>query len=456
MRASPPPQVADGKRSRSSPTREEELKPSCLSLATALPLSVWQDHLAPFLRRSEAARLRGVCKALRGVVHECPVDVGVVRARDLRLALTCCPAAQSVNVAPNPRQPLLEPTEESELVELLRQHGGTLTRVTAEWEGAERVLSSAVRAGALPNLNSFTLRLSDPEQLELLSDGRFRLMEEMHLVMSGLRGREEPLAALEHLRHLPHLRSLSLIGPWKPWGGEVAVPAFIPPSLKTLRVSSCESLMRDLPFILQTCGASLEMIELESPYQLSAEGGAAFARVLHTCSSTLKVVHFAKTPYTGRDFRPACRSELALGLVSCCDGLERLVVPWGVFSRLPPTCPTFTRLTHLCVDGEDGPVDLTSPVWELVAGGLLPALAELRLEGHQGLSWGRGGAGAEGGCRLARALEGVAGTLRRLTIRHYRDRRDPPIETCYEVGLALGKLRRLKSLSLSLFEDGRA
>jgi hypothetical protein len=47
-------QVAGGKRAR------DEGEPPRLSLATALPLSVWQDHLTPRLSRVEAARLR-VC-----------------------------------------------------------------------------------------------------------------------------------------------------------------------------------------------------------------------------------------------------------------------------------------------------------------------------------------------------------------------------------------------------------
>jgi hypothetical protein len=90
-------------------------------------------------------------------------------------------------------------------------------------------------------------------------------------------------------------------------------------------------------------------------------------------------------------------------------------------------------------------------VWDLVASGLLPALADLHLEGSGGLSWG-----SEGECRLARALEAVAGTLRRLTLRTGAYPKRPPVAACRELGFALGKMRRLTYLSLFLFEGGRS
>jgi hypothetical protein len=83
-------QVAGGKRARDAG------EPRRLSLVTALPLSVWQDHLVPMLSSKEANLLRGVCKALRGVMDECPVELGDVRAEKLKAALTCFPAAQSL------------------------------------------------------------------------------------------------------------------------------------------------------------------------------------------------------------------------------------------------------------------------------------------------------------------------------------------------------------------------
>jgi hypothetical protein len=43
-----------------------------LSLATALPLTVWHEHIRPMLSVSEAARLRGSCKALKAMVMGWP------------------------------------------------------------------------------------------------------------------------------------------------------------------------------------------------------------------------------------------------------------------------------------------------------------------------------------------------------------------------------------------------
>jgi hypothetical protein len=143
-----------------------------------------------------------------------------------------------------------------------------------------------------------------------------------------------------------------------------------------------------------------------------------------------------------------------LGLVSCCEGLERLHVPWGVFRSLPPTCPTFKRLTHLdLADGHrGGTVDVTSPVWDRVASGLLPALVHLSFIVRQGPAWNPAG---DGGCQLAHALEGLAGMLTHLTLHFVRNQREPPVAVCQRLGAAIGKLGRLRFLSLHLSQDGR-
>jgi hypothetical protein len=48
-----------------------------LSLVTALPRSVWQEHLMPLLIAREAARLREVCKALKVLVREWPMRLEI-------------------------------------------------------------------------------------------------------------------------------------------------------------------------------------------------------------------------------------------------------------------------------------------------------------------------------------------------------------------------------------------
>jgi hypothetical protein len=276
-------------------------------------------------------------------------------------------------------------------------------------------------------------------------------IEELSCGLLPERHAEEPLAGLEHLHRLPQLRVLYITFSSEDHLPPAVVPSFIPPSLKKLaleikQVLWFEPLLRDVPFMLQTSGASLGYIELELPFCCSAADGAALARILHTCSSTLKNIEITTKPCI---LDPAFASEVALGLVSCCEGLEFLRVPRRVFESLPPICPIFKRLAHLKLIDYERPVDLTSWVWDRVASGLLPALTAFRLEGLQGLSWG-----SEGGCRrLVRAFEGVADTLVHLIIGGvYRSRMPvPSAEACHEMGLAIGKLRRLKYLAMALF-----
>jgi hypothetical protein len=150
-RPSPSAQVAGDKRSHASVATEDEQEQARLSLATALQLSVWQDHLVPVLKLVEAARLKVVCKTLAGVINECPVELrGIESLSNLQAA--CFPAAPSVRMYF--RHPGLEASDKSRVVDVLRGHGGPLKHVEASG------LLSAVRAGALPNLTSFSLSLS--------------------------------------------------------------------------------------------------------------------------------------------------------------------------------------------------------------------------------------------------------------------------------------------------------
>jgi hypothetical protein len=143
-------------------------------------------------------------------------------------------------------------------------------------------------------------------------------------------------------------------------------------------------------------------------------------------------------------------------LVSCFDTLEVLHCPWAVFGLLPATGPSFPRLTELRVGSEHEPVEFPTKIWDMVASGRLPALATL----STAVLWGKWGGGEGAGGRLARAFEAVAGTLRRLTLSGASEggdgdqRHGLPGGASYELGGAIGKLRRLRFLGLHLATDG--
>jgi hypothetical protein len=437
-------------------------EPPRLSLALALPLRVWQAHLTPWLSVVEAARLRGVCKALRGVVGQCPVELNKVRGDQLKAALTCFPAAQSLKIMIDRR---IRAAEEWEAVGLLRMHGGTLKRVVAKGEGARRLLDAAVRAGALPKLNYFHLHLSNLEHRQWLWNGRLRLVEQMTVVVRTWDD-EKAFAALEQLRRLPKLQAIEVALPKDPL--LATLPPFIPPSLKVLILTSLPAvpagaLLRDLPSMLQASGAGLQGLTIMLTRGDSIESGAALARVLQACSPTLKRLRISAGK-TARRLDPAFASQVALGLLSCCERLERLHLPWTVFNSLRPNCPTFKRLTHLELMDDHGSrggwVDFTSPVWDRVARGLLPALVDLDVRIVQAVWYGVGKGLRKGkrrdGHRLARALEGVAGTLRRLTLKSGILHEHLPAAVCHRLGVAIGKVQRLTYLSLDVPMDGRS
>jgi hypothetical protein len=398
---------------------------------------VWHEHLRPLLSVREVTRLRIVCKSLKLLGRGWPMRLGWVRGEDLEAALTCFPAAEGFTMYYD--EPL-DPAEESRVVELLRAHGGTLKRVEAFNEVGERLLLSAVRAGALPNLTSIYLSLDSPDSREVLSGGILRFLEDVEVRIDD----GEQVAVLEPLRLLPHLRCLSLECP----DGVAAFPPFIPPSLKALIIeikpsATPGSLPRELPSMLQASGACLELFEVRSPYvELTAQCGVAVARVLHRCSSTLKTVKLLHL---------AGGRELVPGLIRCCATLEVLHCRWDVFSALPATCPTFPRLTELHLEVHHGAVDLASRAWGVMAEGRLPALATLTVKDFRRLPGGEGWVGG----RLARALEAVGATLRRLTLIACGHGKDTPAGAAYELGAAMGKLRRLRYLHLDLLCDGQ-
>jgi hypothetical protein len=405
---------------------------------------VWREHLRPWLSVESAAGLRGACKALKGLVREWPVRLRMMEVGDLEPALTCFPTAGSLNLG---FQKPLEAAEESRMVEVLRGHGGTLKRVEAKERsgrrllppavGGQRLLSSAVRAGALPDLTHFHFSLGDRVHREILSGGMLPHLEEVEVNVDYGAGAEQ-LALLEPLRHLTRLRRLELRCCVTQ---EAAFPPFIPPSLKTLGLTIgpqplLESLLRDLPSMLQASGARLEVFGLLLTTELREAAG--LAQVLRLCSSTLKTLKLEELMI--RKQSPPFLHASMVGLMSCCATLEVLHCPWEVFSALPAACPTFPRLTELRLVGMmdvDDDVVWASPAWEIMASGRLPALASAYIRIRRDLLLGRvaDGEGArERVPQVARAFEAVAGTLRRLSLTTYADYTSPTNEACYELG----------------------
>jgi hypothetical protein len=397
-----------------------------------------------------------------------------VASEHLEAALTCFPATERLEFAIN--EPLA-PAEESRLVELLRRHGGTLKRVEmCDEHGFRRSFSFAVRAGALPNLTSISLSLGNSIDREILSGGMLPLLEEVYVTIKP--DDERQMAMLGQLRSHPRLQWLELqwfdsedfadsddseeadLPPFIP--PSLTFPPFIPPSLKTLSLriggtaAALEWVFRQLPSMLQASGANLEEIWSSLEDEPPAGCGAALAQVFRTCSSTLKTVRLMRSG--DMVFGGACASVVAAGLTSCCATLEALHCPLAVFSALPATGPAFPRLTELfLLGGENDDVNVAPPTWGAMTNGRLPALSELLVGTCQGFLLGgrlEGEGGGLGGHRVARALEAVAGTLTKLTLMAVGGE-DAPAGACYELGAAIGKLRRLRYLHLDFISDGR-
>jgi hypothetical protein len=364
----------------------------------------------------------------------------------------------------------LPPGEGERVVDLFRARGGTLKVLRGEGAYADALILFAVGTGALPKLSYFRLQLQSPVHRRSLLHGRLGALEEVDIYAEAW-GDPEQNAALERLRHLPHLRSIRLHCRTFPEAA-LPLPAFIPPSLKSLEIDvpdvhDRERLLADLPAILQVpsrrmdtdihpmltdpyvlqqaSGARLERLRVTPMDALFVSGGAALARVLTIAAPTLKEVFLE----TGCPSERATL-EIASGLARWSESLERASVVWSVFSRLPPDCARFTRLTELSLGG--GHVTRgASRVCEIMASGRLPALARLTMPCP--LSTPMTGPG-EGG--LVRAFGGIAGTLTHLTIAGDGTVTFPEA-ACYELGAAIAQLRCLRHLCFSrVFVDGHA
>jgi hypothetical protein len=438
---------------------------------------VWGDHLLPLLTSREAARLGSTCKALRGMVREHHRgDLGRVKAVTLQAALTTFPRARTLE---------LYGSDESggALVQWLREgrRGRYLERMTTNDsdDPVTAVVHEALRQGALPLLKRVDVTLEFPAERALLTEGHVAAMHELHLTIDCVEDRLDvypQLAALGLVRQLPALTRLEL--EVQGYGDDpVQWPPFIPPPLKSLcieiwsvAIPSTESLMRALPGMLEAGEARLERLEVYLPEDFPefGDGLVHLAQALRCCSPTLNnlligtcVPEAAHDPDRAQD-RPEPTEWLRvqwadlLAGVSSCRELHELVLSHNTVEPLFPPGTAFGRLTHLEIsdrEREHPPDAGVMGLWELMASGGLPALAKLRVEFE-----GRWGGVEEVRSRVAPALEAMAGTLIQLCLEKADFSvkwRSDEVDVGYELGVAVGKLRRLKDLQFDLFKDGR-
>jgi hypothetical protein len=437
---------------------------------------LWEEHLLPLLTCKDAARLACTCKALRGVVREQFKDLGVIKVDKLQAALTTFPRARGVTLDRPVRD--LDDTEVEALVEWLQEggRGRGLERMTIKrnTDGhGNHLAHKALREGALPSLRSLDAHLLYPTHRALLTEGLVEGMHELQLKFStGTPDRFGPmLAALGVVRQLPALARLGLqltthtrrdfAVPW---------PSFIPPSLKALRiVINCASrecgILRALASMLETSGARLDRLEVALPptFDATGDGLIHLAQALRCCSPTLRGFHlngFIAPRFDAPDRADQMErlrvqwTDVMAG-VSACRELQVLVLPYIEVEPLFPPGTAFRRLTHLAMwdhEREHPPDAGVMGLWEMVASGGLPTLAKLKATFHP--PWG----GIEKvRSRVAPALEAVAGTLTHLQLGKV-DRGgwlNEEVDVVFELGVAVGKLRRLKDLALDLSQDGQ-
>jgi hypothetical protein len=338
----------------------------------------------------------------------------------------------------------------------------------------------ALQQGALLSLKVTHADLGLLFHRESLTKGLLGAICELHVDIQG--ADDAQLAALGLVRQLPALTKLEVRVCGKGQGGHpvlkvpVPWPPFIPPSLKVLCIDEHKkgflrhSPLRALPGMLEASGVRLERLEATIPWDFEAVGDTLgyLAQALRCCSPTLRgfvlsieskretfvlrVKNVAPAPFVER-----LRVQWAdlLHAVSACRELQVLVLPrCSVECSFPPGT-AFSRLTELEVPdhGRERPPDAGAiRLWELMASGGLPALAKLSV----GLG-GRWGGVEEVRTRVAPAFEAVAGTLTHLYLdkSHGCKFQGDEVGVAYELGAAMGKLRRLKDLGLDLSSDGR-
>jgi hypothetical protein len=291
---------------------------------------------------------------------------------------------------------------------------------------------------------------------------------------------DSQLAALGLVRQLPALTKLELHVSLRAEGVVVVEwPPFTPPSLKALHVKMydglSESLLRALPDVLQASGARIDRLEIWNPseYAELGDGLVHVAEALRFCSPTLKTflqtesgaplsVYEKAVDYEEQMERLRVEWEGVLAALSTCRQLEVLSLQPVEIKPLFQPGTAFPCLTHLEISdyGREQPPDAgMMGLWELIASGGLPALAKLSV-----IFKGRWGGVEEVKTRVAPALQAVAGTLTHLCLTHLWSSRKAgeerwfshEVDTGFEFGVAVGKLRRLEDLGLSLLgHDGR-
>jgi hypothetical protein len=446
-----------------------------------IPTAVWEDHLLPRLWPLDAARLACTCKALRGVVREHFVgDLGSIDLpMKLQAALTSFPRARSLSPYENRKGKW--GAAQTALVKWLHEGGRgryitTMSTTPCQWDDdVNDVVHAALRGGALPSLKDVAAALEDKTQRAVIRDGLCETMHELRLRLNYTDDLEPQLAALGLVRQLPALTTLEL-NTDDDDDDPVQWPPFIPPSLKTLLLNDdylpMSSLLRALPGILGGSGAGLERLEVQLGRQFESRGDELvhLPQALRVCSPTLKSFRLSPEDGAGDDNLGATpqrededymeqmerlRMQWAglLAGVSACRELEVLeLLPVQAKPVFPPGT-AFARLTELKItDHERGhpPEPGVMGLWEMMASGGLPGLAKLtvRLQGRLGAE--------EVKAQVSPAFEAVAGTLTCLLLDISPLGEWPGKEgVAYELGVAVGKLRRLKDLALNLSDHGR-
>jgi hypothetical protein len=431
-----------------------------LDLATAFPRGVWLDYLLPHFTFHEAVMLRATCKSMRAITADMRADLGRQPVEFLRDMLTCFPKAISVTLdetVDEEEEGYLPPAEVGRLVAWVRKRGNSLTRVNSrEWSCMGPFVRRGWRAGLFKAVKSVSLDLSEFKERDLIVDGVVSGVESiaLHSIDEG----HDELAALGHLRHLPALKEIAC---YFEILDDVILPPFIPPSLEVLKLESmfAESvlLLGCLPPMIESSGAKLRRLHL-SLGDLGDEGNARGVQsLLQACAPTLKEIAFDS------DESILSAVELVEGLAGC-PHLESVSIPLSAFAAVSPGGGATIRLAHLCLSVDlSGGRDLsTLALWGLMARGGFPTLTSLTLNTNQ-WHWG-----AELGPALLAAFEGVAGTLKTLTLtdrsfdKNSYDESDeggvlPGADAVLmPLGEAIGRLQKLETLELDLGGYGLA
>jgi hypothetical protein len=441
-----------------------------LHLATAFSSPVWLEHLLPLLTVPEMLTLRATCGPMRAIVADMPADLGVQSVKHLRNILTCFPKADTIIIrwAPSVRDAFWdfqvpgddEDEHDDELLAWLEERGNSLTCIQHGLpdEGNDPLMRRAWRAGVFRTVKSVSLSLSDREDRDLIFEGVVSGVEFINIALNGDDfGSESPKverAALGYLRTFPALKEIKCSSGCE----DTSLPPFIPPSLEALSlhcpaIKEPARLMGCLPLTVESSGAKLRRLELVVESLGEAHTARGVRGLLQACASTLKEV----TLIAFATIESAV--EVVEGLASC-QHLERLTAPISTFGLLPPGGGiSLPRMHHLELafapaDGDAGLRLSSLALWGLMARGGLPALSSLTLESER-WRWDM-----ELGPAMVAAFEGVAGTLQELTLCQWDfdgavDGREAE-GVMRQLGEAIGKLRRLETLDLSLGHNGVA